>query len=97
LEKHNWTETDDLAALYVYRFGHHRIAGSLSGLAESLDIGAGSFRMRIQNFKAIHTDGGLSNNAQQSARVYQRYRETTEPQLRTILLSAFESAGVRLR
>jgi hypothetical protein len=87
MKTHNWTEVDDAAALYVYRFGHNKIAHSLSALAEALGIPPGSFRMRIQNFQFIATGSGLSKYAKQSARIYDRYRAATEPKLRAEVLS----------
>jgi len=86
--KHRWSETDDIAALYVYRFGYRGIARSRNTLANLLGLPAGSFGMRIKNFEAIDNGGGLSNYARQSAGVYDRHKLTTEPELRAILLAA---------
>jgi hypothetical protein len=94
MRNHKWTETDDVAAFYVYRFGHERIARSKPEIAETLGIRPASFEMRIQNFKAIDGGGGLSNYAQQSIRVYKRYGSATEQELRAIVLSAIEKAKV---
>jgi hypothetical protein len=87
---HKWTVTDDLAAFYVYRFGHERIARSKREIAETLGIKPASFEMRIKNFQAIDSGGGLSNYARQSFRVYERYQSTKEPELRGIVLSAIK-------
>lgn len=90
MNKHKWTETDDVAAFYVYRFGHERIARSKPELAETLGIRPASFGKRIQNFKAIDGGGGLSHYAQQSVRVFKQYQSATEPRLRAVVLSAIE-------
>jgi hypothetical protein len=92
MKTHDWTETDDAAALYVYRFGHQGVARSKSALADGLGISLGSFRMRIQNFQAIDNGGGLGNYAKQSARIYEYYKNATEPELRGVVLSAIADA-----
>ncbi len=83
-ESHRWTLTDDAAALYVQKYGHTRIAGSITEVANLLDIKAGSFRMRVGNFKALAGDGGLGNFARQSRDVYERYGSLSEPELRAV-------------
>jgi hypothetical protein len=90
MNNHKWKETDDVAAFYVYRFGHERIARSKAELAETLGIRPASFGKRIQNFKAIDGGGGLSHYAHQSLRVYRQYQSAEEPELRAVVLSAIE-------
>jgi hypothetical protein len=92
MSNHKWTETDDLVAFYVYRYGHERIARSKTEIANTLGIRPASFGMRIQNFQAIVSGGGLSNYAKQSARIYKQYKSATEPELRAVVLSAIENA-----
>lgn len=93
MKRHKWTETDDAAAFYVYRFGHRGIARSKAAAAEALGISPSSFGMRIQNFHALHSGGGLSNYARQSAQIYERYRAATEPEMRKVALSAMKRLG----
>jgi hypothetical protein len=83
-ESHRWTVNDDSAALYVHKYGHARIAASVAEVADLLGIKAGSFRMRVGNFKALAGDGGLGNFARQSREVYERYGSLAEPELRAI-------------
>ncbi len=90
MSNHKWTETDDIAAFYVYRFGHERIARSKAELAKTLGIRLASFEMRIKNFQAIDGGGGLSNYAHQSAQVYKRYQSASESEPRAVVLSAIE-------
>jgi hypothetical protein len=75
---------DDLAALYVHKYGHRAIARSLEELADSRGIKPGSFRMRVGNFKALDGRGGLGNAAKQSEAVYQQYGNLSEPELRAL-------------
>lgn len=81
---HRWSVRDDLAALYVHKYGYRRVAPSLAKLADSLGIKIGSFRMRVGNFKALDGPGGLGNAAQQSRDVHKRYGQLSEPELRAL-------------
>src|SRR5829696_7241739 len=84
----NFQCTNDIVAFYVYKFGNGRIARSKSALAEALGIAAGSFQMRVLNFKAIDGSGGLGHYARQSLEVYKQYQSAAESELRAIVLSA---------
>jgi hypothetical protein len=59
-----WTELDDMAALYIYKFGEGTLMGAF--LCAKLKITRAGFAKRVQNFQAIDGQGGLSNYAQQS-------------------------------
>jgi hypothetical protein len=85
MPNHRWTEADDVAALYVYRFGLERLGMSTTDLARSRGIKAGSFRMRVQNFQALDGKGGLENWARKSERVFERYRNVSEETLRRLV------------
>lgn len=85
MANHRWSETDDIAALYVYRFGVERLGTSVTELARSRGIKPGSLRMRIKNFQAIDGTGGLENWADQSERIFQRYGQLSEEALRRLL------------
>lgn len=81
---HRWSEQDDLAALYVYLHDVNNLSWSMEEIASQLGIGFKSFKMRLRNFRAIEGRGGLGNYAQQSHRIYERYKNTTEPELRKV-------------
>lgn len=85
MANHRWSEADDIAALYVYRFGAERLNTTIAELARSRDIKPGSFRMRVKNFQALDGKRGLDNWADQSERVFHRYRNTDEVSLREVL------------
>jgi hypothetical protein len=86
MEKHSWTEADDITALYAYRFGTDRLGISVPELARSRDIPPGSFDMRMRNFGAIRGEGNLTHVAQQSRRIFAKYGDTSEESLRKLLL-----------
>jgi len=73
---HHWTEQDDMAALYVYRFGVEGTPYSINSMAERLGIGHKSFKMRLRNYRAIEGKGGLENYARQSQAIYERHCNT---------------------
>jgi hypothetical protein len=81
---HRWSVRDDLAALYVHKFGYQRVAGSVVEVASLVGIEPGSFKMRVSNFKALDGGGGLSNASRQSREVYGRYARLSEPELRRL-------------
>jgi hypothetical protein len=86
MKRHSWTESDDLVALYLYRFGLKRGAPSVEEFAEALGISVASMKMRIANFRAIKTGSGLGHCANQSIAVYNNYRNTGETELRALAL-----------
>jgi hypothetical protein len=87
---HRWSDADDVAALYGYRFGYQGLARSRSALAQALGIGADSFGMRIRNISFIDTGTGLSKYAKQTKRIYDQHRATPEPGLRAVVLAAIQ-------
>jgi hypothetical protein len=82
MKNHRWSEADDLAALYVYLFGTDQIGIRIDDLARSRGIKPGSFRMRIKNIKAVDGQGGLSNFADQTERIFRKYGRYSEQRLR---------------
>jgi hypothetical protein len=82
MANHHWSEADDIAALYVYRFGAERLGTTSTELARSRGIKPGSFDMRVRNFGAICGDGNLTHVAQQSRRIFALYADVAEEQLR---------------
>jgi hypothetical protein len=87
MAKHRWSEADDIAALYAYRFGTDRLGISIPELARSRDIPFGSFDMRMRNFGAIRGEGKLTHVAQQSRRIFAKYGDASEESLRRLVLS----------
>ena len=85
MANHRWTEADDIAALYVYRFGVEGLSTTVTELARSRDIKPGSFRMRVKNFQALDGKGGLENWADQSEQIFLRYCNLDERDLRRLL------------
>lgn len=84
MDRHDWSEADDLIAFYLYRFGTERLPFDMPTIAERRGIKLGSMKMRISNFKACAGTGGLGNIAQQSVQVFEQYRDTPEPALRNL-------------
>lgn len=86
-EKHEWTENDDIIALYLYRFGLEDLPLGIGEIGDRLGMGAGSLRMRIRNFRAIDGQGGLENAAIQSRKIFEANAKASKGELRTKLLS----------
>lgn len=90
---HRWSEEDDLAALYVFRFGTTGLPYSIETIAKRRGIEPGSFKMRVGNFRAIAGQGGLSNYARQSADVFQRHGRRAISELRALAFPELASRG----
>lgn len=84
LNRHHWTEQDDIVALYFYKFGDQRRKSSQEIVGKRRGMCAGSLRMRVANFRAIAGGGRLDHAALQSRSVYQRYANFSEPALRRL-------------
>ena len=90
---HQWSEGDDLAALYVFRFGTTGLPYSVETIAKRRGIDPGSFKMRVGNFRALAGQGGLKNYARQSADVFQRYGRLGADRLRALAFPEIGSAA----
>lgn len=76
--------SDDIAALYVCRFGVERLPYTVSEIATRKGIKVGSFKMRVQNFHALGGKGGLTHYARQSKEIYERLKTMPEAELRKL-------------
>lgn len=82
---HDWSEADDITALYVYRFGTERLGTTRIELARSRGIKPRSFHARVKNFQALDGKGGLDHWAYQSEQVFHRYGKSDEATLRHLV------------
>lgn len=88
---HDWTESEDIAAFYLQKFGVDKLPHTLIQIAGLLELPIGTLKMRMRNFQALMGAGGLSHYSRQSARVFERYKTYSETQLRSL---AFPDARV---
>jgi hypothetical protein len=89
--RHVWSEADDVAALYAYRFGTTRLGMTARELAQVRDISWGSFDMRMRNFGSVRGEGNLAHIARKSLRVLAKYGDAPEQDLRQIVLAALRT------
>jgi hypothetical protein len=71
--RHNWSEEDDIVALYYYLYKGDGINKSKHQIGELLGMGYNSFHARIGNFDAIHSNGNFNHVAKLSFEVYKQY------------------------
>ena len=90
VKAHAWTESDDLAALYLYKYGDSRRRPTVEGVARAQGMSRASLLKRIANFRAIDGGAGLRNWSRQSEAVYRAYGKLSEAELRAL---AVESMG----
>jgi len=83
MRRHRWTEQDDITALYLYRYSPTDVP-TIENAARMCGVTSDSMRMRIANFRALDSKSGLDHIAQQSIAVYQRYRGSSQSELRAL-------------
>jgi len=71
---HNWIYEDDILVFYLYRYGDDNKI-SIQSVSKYLSIkNENAVKMRIGNFRACDGQGGLSNYAKLTKKVYDDYR-----------------------
>jgi hypothetical protein len=83
-EHHHWSRSDDLAALYAYKFRPDLPTNFIEEIAMQRNISIGSFRMRISNYEFLDTGQGLDHFAQQTQQIYSQFHNCSEAELRTL-------------
>ena len=79
---HDWTECDDIIALYVYKYGTAQIGLSHNAIAAEIGTTSDGLTMRVSNFRSLETGTGLSHVAQSTRSVRTHYGSLAEPELR---------------
>lgn len=92
---HSWTETDDLAALYLFRCPTGQ--WTLADVSRALGIDDRAMRMRVSNHRAIETGKGLRNASKQTQRVHRSFASLSCSQLETELRKRIRTLGVGSR
>jgi hypothetical protein len=93
IDEHRWKESDDLVAFYLSRHGDDHLGISLTNVAARLDITPGAMRMRMSNFQSLESAGHLGNVSRQIRAVFQTYHETSEAELRGMVLEMLTQAS----
>jgi hypothetical protein len=70
---HKWTKEDDKAALIIFLVGDMKREADI--IAKSRGISSDSFRMKVQNFEYLASNGekGLANYSSQSKMVWDEF------------------------
>ncbi len=79
---HDWTECDDIIALYVHKYGSAQIGLSDNDIAAKIGTTAAGLTMRMSNFRSLETGTGLSHVAQMTRSVLANCGSLSEPELR---------------
>ena len=87
MKKHKWSKEDDIVAFYLYKFGTRNISISIDDIANTLGMSTASMKMRIANYKALDKGRGLNHYSKLSKKVYEEYKNYSEPDLRKIIES----------
>ena len=89
---HEWSERDDIAALYLALHGEGLYARDV--VATRLGIGPDAMRMRIANFLALREGSGLSHASAQTRDVWRRHHSTPRQELERLLDQHLQAAAV---
>ena len=93
-QQHEWDESDDLVALYLYRTRRDNAVAlprKHAEIAKVLGMSEGSLIRRRENFAHLDNKGGLSHVAKQSIRIHERHEKTTNAELRSMALRVLEA------
>ena len=84
-KKHKWTNSDNIIAFFLYKYNSSSLLitpEELNKIGETMGIpdgkGAGTLRMKIQNFSFLDGKGKLSKASIPSKRVYEQYKTFSE-------------------
>lgn len=79
---HHWSDDDNLLAYCLYRFGNDVFEKDRHELGELLGMGFNSLALKVANFKAIAGEGGLDRYSQQALRIYTKYHDLPDEEVR---------------
>ena len=94
---HRWSKEDDVVAFYLYKYDKGNLSYSIEGTSNQLGMSSASMKMRIRNFESLDKYKGLKHYAKLSEKVYEEYKNHSEPKLRKLvdsILSKKEKSGV---
>jgi hypothetical protein len=93
-ENHKWVEDDDLVTLYLYRMQRDAALAlplKRAEIAKMLGMSEGSLIRRRGNFAFLDGKGRLNHPAAQSRRIHERHKDTTDTELRSLVIRVLEA------
>jgi hypothetical protein len=82
---HEWSEKDDIKALYIYLYGNEHLPYSYAQIAEEIRVYPFNLNLRVLSLEeSDHCYSFLVSD--QSNRIFELYSDLTQPEL---LLSSF--------
>jgi hypothetical protein len=84
-----WSSIEELKALYIHQFGTNNIPYSKEKVARQMERTETALEMRILNIEYLDTNGerGFSRYSQQTKLIYEKYKDTSESDLRYLAFS----------
>ena len=89
--QHKWTKEDEIVALYLWKYGEKEPGGerklgiyTIQTISNVLEIKPNSIKMKITNYEALTGGRGLDGYSEQMIKVFKKYKNTPEPELRQI-------------
>ena len=87
---HNWTEYDNIMALYYYKFKTLHLGLDEAEIAKMIGTTVDSLKMQASNFRRLHTvREGLSDFSKLQASIYEQYGNSSRYELFTKLKEIF--------
>jgi hypothetical protein len=93
-EKHDWTEADNIVALYLYRYGtdglrltEGEVLTRLASTQGVTRITEGSMERKTRNYRFLHTGQPTSgsNASETSKRIHRQYQDTPKETLLSVV------------
>jgi len=73
-DNHQWTDADNLLALYYHKYKTEYLGVDETQLAKMIRTTVASLKMQASNFKRLHTvTSGLSDFSKAQAEIYEKY------------------------
>jgi hypothetical protein len=86
-ERHKWSITDNIIALYLCKYSTSKINYTYNEIANKLGMTTDKLKMRGANFKSLMEDGkGLPDISEQTAKVYECFNDLNANEFRELVI-----------
>jgi len=83
---HQWSDEDEIVALFLYRFPTTRLPFSVERICDKRGIPRGSMKSKRENFRYLDTGKGLPHRSEKSRMIWERHKGTLQEELKDIVL-----------
>ncbi|WP_319584841.1 hypothetical protein [uncultured Pseudodesulfovibrio sp.] len=88
--RYNYTEEDDIFACYIAKYGEGILISPIT-VSKTRGMKESSFKARVENFKFFEGKSKLTNGAEMSRKVYEKFKNISQADHRA---SCLEILGI---